>query len=237
MEEKEFDKVTAFDTLFTTNRIQMYKVLLAYLPPSFQKTLAVYIKLSELYYTLTFFNRHPRASLCGSVFSARQDFSYGDSEGFSRLFDDISPYLSPEEQNHFTKIKNMMQSMKNMQEMMEMMEMMKSLFPEGTGNVPENFTGNFNGDSMGDFMGNFAGCSAESPTECSAESPSFVNNNFLSVLSALSGMGGMPNMPDINFDPSMLAQAMQMMNPTADSAAESATGSTADDGTISEKIN
>lgn len=186
MEEKEFDKVTAFDTLFTTNHIQMYKVLLAYLPPSFQKTLAVYIKLSELYYTLAFFNRHPRASLCGSSFSPRQDFSYTDSEGFSRLFDDISPYLSPGEQNRFAQIKNMMQSMKNMQEMMEMMEMMKSLFPEG----------------MGTFTGD-----------------------------------GMPNMPDMNFDPSMLAQVMQMMNGVADSTTESATSPTADDEIISENIN
>lgn len=186
MEEKEFDKVTAFDTLFTTNHIQMYKVLLAYLPPSFQKTLAVYIKLSELYYTLTFFNRHPRASLCGSSFSPRQDFSYTDSEGFSRLFDDISPYLSPGEQNRFAQIKNMMQSMKNIQEMMEMMEMMKSLFPEG----------------MGTFTGD-----------------------------------GMPNMPDMNFDPSILAQAMQMMNGVADSTTESATSPTADDEIISENIN
>lgn len=205
MEGKELDKVAAFDTLFTTNRIQMYKVLLSYMPPSFQKTLAIYIKFSELHYTLSFFNRHPHASLCSSSHTGGQGFSYADSEGFSHLFDDLSPYLSQGEQNRFAQMKNMMQSMKNMQEMMEMMEMMKSLFPEGM----ENFAG----DSMGNFMGDFSGCSSENSTEYSAEPPSPINNNFLSMLSALSGMGGMPNMPGMDFDPSMLSQAMQMMNP------------------------
>ncbi|MCM1186662.1 MAG: hypothetical protein NC251_09055 [Lachnoclostridium sp.] len=174
MEEKELDKVTAFDTLFTTNRIRMYKVLLSYLPPSFQRNLAVYIKLSELHYTLSFFNRHPRANLCGSPYGppfgsfpangqrssspiTGQGFSFMDNEGFSRLFDDISPYLSQREQNRLAQMKNIMQSMKNMQEMMEMMEIMKSLFPEDTGNF----------DNM-------------------------------------------------NFDPSMLTQIMQMMNSTFD---------------------
>ncbi|MCM1325629.1 MAG: hypothetical protein NC094_00830 [Bacteroidales bacterium] len=183
MEEKELDKVAAFDTLFTTNRIQMYKVLLSYLPPSFQRNLAVYIKLSELHYTLSFFNRHPRASLCSPALGAfspngqrssfpimGQGFSFTDNERFSRLFDDISPYLSQREQNRLAQMKNMMQSMKNMQEMMEMMEMMKSLFPEG--------------------------------------------------------MGTSDNM---NFDPSMLTQIMQMMNfvpePAADFSADSAAGS------------
>lgn len=140
MEGKELDKVTAFDTLFTTNRIQMYKVLLSYLPPSFQKTLAVYIKLSELQYTLSFFNRHPRANLCSSSLPVGQGAACSDSEGLSNLFDDLSPYLSQGEQNRFAQMKNMMQSMRNMQEMMEMMEMMKSMFPDGMGS--------FTGDSM-----------------------------------------------------------------------------------------
>ena len=38
------DKIQAFDALFTTNHIQMYKILLPYLEASLQKQLAVYIK-------------------------------------------------------------------------------------------------------------------------------------------------------------------------------------------------
>lgn len=175
MEGKELDKVTAFDTLFTTNRIQMYKVLLSYIPISYQRTLAVYIKLAELNYTLSFLKRHPHAHLCASasVSAAQQTSVHTDNESFSQLIDDVSPYLSPEERGRFSQMKNMMQSMKNLQEMMEMMEMMKSLFPEGMGG-----------------------------SEDGGGSP--INSDFLSVLSGMSGM---------DFDPSMLSQMMQMMNP------------------------
>ncbi len=50
------DKIQAFDALFTTNHIQMYKILLPYLEASLQKQLAVYIKYMEFQYTLTYFS-------------------------------------------------------------------------------------------------------------------------------------------------------------------------------------
>lgn len=186
MEEKELDKVTAFDTLFTTNHIQMCKVLLSYLPISYQSTLAVYIKLAELNYTLSFLKHHPHAHLSAvsSVRAAQQtpDYSNNNDEtkNFSMLIDDISPYLSYAERNRFLQIKNMMQNMKNLQEMMEMVEMMKSLFPDGIG-----------------------GSEADDGTSGNNPNGSPINSDFLSVLSGMSGM---------DFDPSVLAQAMQMMS-------------------------
>lgn len=120
-EERESDKITAFDALFTTNHLRKCKALLSYLPPSLQKTLAVYIKFSELQYTLAFFRARP----------AKHAFFHADSSGFSQMMDDISPYLSPREQSQCAQIRQMMQNMEQMQEMMEMMEMVKSLFPEG----------------------------------------------------------------------------------------------------------
>ncbi len=124
-DEKASDKVTAFDALFTTSHIQKCKVLLSYLPPYLQKTLAVYIKFSELRYTLSFFQTRP----------AQYAFFHADGSGFSQMMDDISPYLSPHEQSQFSHMQQMMQSMKHMQEMMEMIEMVKSLFPEGIPSV------------------------------------------------------------------------------------------------------
>ena len=41
MEENELGSITAFDSLFTTNRIQMMKVLLPYLKPEQQGALAL----------------------------------------------------------------------------------------------------------------------------------------------------------------------------------------------------
>ncbi|MBO4981170.1 MAG: hypothetical protein J6C84_04660 [Lachnospiraceae bacterium] len=128
MVEKDTDKVTAFDTLFTTNRIQMYKILLSYLPASFQKTMAVYIKFSELIYTISFFRDHPKAMLAGPCTGAPDDT--GD---FSRLCEELVPYLTPREQEHMRQMKATLQNFKNMQDMMEMMHIIKEMFPEGEG--------------------------------------------------------------------------------------------------------
>ena len=58
MEEQSAKTVTAFDSLFTSNKIQMLKILLPRLIPEQQGGFAVYIKLLELQYTLTFLRRY-----------------------------------------------------------------------------------------------------------------------------------------------------------------------------------
>lgn len=125
MDEKETsNKVIAFDTLFTTNRIQILKVLMTYMDASAQKQIAIYIKLSELQYTMDFFNKHPEASI-----SSCQDASDLDA---GKLCDEILPLCNLEERNRILQMKNMYQSFQQMQEMMEMMQMMKDMFPEGS---------------------------------------------------------------------------------------------------------
>ena len=57
MDDKRIDKAAAFDTLFTSNRIQILKILAYYMDPRLLKGLAVYIKMSELQYTLTPFSQ------------------------------------------------------------------------------------------------------------------------------------------------------------------------------------
>lgn len=123
MTDKEQDKVVAFDTLFTTNHIQMLKVLLAYVEPSQQKTIAVYIKFMELQYTISFSKTHPNASLP----------NYPKEKNFdaSKLCDELLPLCGHAQQDQLKQMKNMYQSFENMQEMMQMVEMMKDLFPEG----------------------------------------------------------------------------------------------------------
>ena len=124
MGENNTDKILAFDTLFTTNTIQMLKVLITYLPPSTLKSFAVYIKLMELQYTLSFFQNHPDASLCG--------LPHENASDTGKLFEEIIPFCDSSQKEKFIQIKNMMQTFENMQEMMQMMQMMKDLFPEGT---------------------------------------------------------------------------------------------------------
>ncbi len=123
MKEREKDKIMAFDTLFTTNTIQMYKILLSYMQPSLQKKFAVYIKLMELQYTISFFQNHPHALL--------KSISCEEKMNTSRLFDELLPFCDNSQREKMKQFKSMMQNFENMQEMMETIQMMKELFPEG----------------------------------------------------------------------------------------------------------
>lgn len=123
MEEKELQKVIAFDTLFTTNQIQMMKILLTYLPPASQKSLAIYIKFMELQYTMTFFQKYPNAAIQGLPREEKLDTL--------KICDEILPLCSPNEQEKITQIRSMLQNFGQMQEMMQMVQMMQEMFPDG----------------------------------------------------------------------------------------------------------
>ena len=66
MEEQGSKAVSTFDNIFTNNRIQMLKILLPWLAPGQQGGFAVYIKLLELQYAMTFLHRHPAERLFGN---------------------------------------------------------------------------------------------------------------------------------------------------------------------------
>lgn len=140
MAENGQEKVAAFDTLFTTNYIQMLKILLTYMEPSQQKSIAVYIKFMELQYTISFFNTHPASAL--------PEFSHEDSFNAIKLCDELSPLCSHTQQESLKRMKDMYQNFTNMQEMMQMMQMMKEMFPQGTGEDGEG-----NSDFLSGLMG------------------------------------------------------------------------------------
>lgn len=143
MAENGQEKIVAFDTLFTNNQIQMLKILLTYMKPSQQKSMAVYIKFMELQYTISFFKIHPSSSLPNS--------HNEENLNASRLCDEILPLCSPSEQEKIGNLKKMMQNFENMQEMMQMVQMMKDLFPEGEtpfGKDPSDFFSGMSGMDM-----------------------------------------------------------------------------------------
>ena len=121
MEENELGSITAFDSLFTTNRIQMMKVLLPYLKPEQQGALAVCIKVMELNYTFSFFKNHPHAL----------PLRLPQKSDTTKVWDEILPFCGPEERSKVENMRNMMQSKNQMKEMMETMQMMQEMFPEG----------------------------------------------------------------------------------------------------------
>ena len=61
MEKLEPDSIQAFDALYTTNQIQVLKLLLPFCSPQTQRSLAVLIRLLELNYTIGFVRSHPEA--------------------------------------------------------------------------------------------------------------------------------------------------------------------------------
>lgn len=133
MEEQNIRTIAAFDSLFTTNRIQMLKILLPRLAPKQQSAFAVYIKLLELQYTLSFLRNHPGMALMGNGRQLSADFFQGDNTETLSLLEEMLPFSGPEERARIENIKNMIASFKKMQEMMEMIQMLQELFPEGMG--------------------------------------------------------------------------------------------------------
>lgn len=118
--EKDSDSVLAFDTLFTTNSIQILKILLPCLSSRMQPFLAVFIKYLELQYTMQYFKTHP-----GSYGGRQME---NTSMDFSTIFPKIQGYLSPAERSRIEQLMNMMQTFEKAQEMKPMFDMMSSLF-------------------------------------------------------------------------------------------------------------
>ncbi|MBS6396542.1 MAG: hypothetical protein KH452_05270 [Clostridiales bacterium] len=51
--------MTPFDEAFLPKELQILKVFLPFLPANLQKMMAIYIKWTELNYTIEYFNRNP----------------------------------------------------------------------------------------------------------------------------------------------------------------------------------
>ena len=140
MEKKEQDKITAFDTLFTTNHIQMLKIVMPYLDASMRRQMAVYIKYLELQYTLSYYSSHS-AALCGCSINP-MDSGRKEDFNFNKICSEILPYCTAEEKQKLEQFAGMFRSMEMYREMTQTFEMMKDFAP-GTGG---------NDDSMMDML-------------------------------------------------------------------------------------
>lgn len=137
MEEKGAGLIAASDSLYTTNRIQMLKVLLTRLPTPSQGGFAIYIKFLELQYAISLLRQHPTTRFADARPLSADLFS-GDTADTVELLDELLPFSGPAERTRIENMKNMLQSMGRIKEMMEMMEMMKEMFPEGFGGDADN---------------------------------------------------------------------------------------------------
>ena len=127
MERNEHDKIIAFDTLFTTNHIQMLKIVMPYLDLAVQKKMAVYIKYQELQYTLSYYNFHTGdlrgCSINPMTSDNKEDFN------ISKLCSELLPYCTAEEKQKVEQLAGMFRSIEMYREMSQTFEMMKDLMP------------------------------------------------------------------------------------------------------------
>ncbi len=130
MEPKCPDRVLAFDSLFTTNHIQMLKLLVGYMEPTLQGNLAVYIKFLELKHTMKLTKEHPFLCISPDSNCDPMNAQPDKTAKLSALLDDLLLFCAPSERTQLQNMKNMFQTMANMQEMMEMMELLKEMSPE-----------------------------------------------------------------------------------------------------------
>ncbi len=129
MTNHETDSITAFDTLYTTNHLQMLKILLPHLQEDMQPHIAVYIKLNEFLFALRFSKE------------VRNHTSLGCSKketDIQAIINEISPYLSGNEKNMLKQLADVKDNMEKFQQISQMMQMM-----DGMSDSPESMLQGF----------------------------------------------------------------------------------------------
>lgn len=108
MEKRPPLPMTPFDTQVTSSELQMMKLLLPYIPDSFQKFLAFFIKFSELQNTIRYFSLMERRCF-------KESFKKGTSSPID-ILEDLKPYIGKDADtiDSILSAMNMMNMMKNM---------------------------------------------------------------------------------------------------------------------------
>ena len=112
--------MTPFDEYTTNQSLQMTKLLIPFLPPQTQRSMAIYIKFLEL------------RNIFSSFRGMRQISSSPDD-----IFNSLKPYINSSDLESFDQMMNMMNMMSMMQEMQSMagedfdpMSMMAGMFAQ-----------------------------------------------------------------------------------------------------------
>ncbi len=132
MDKKSSSSITEFDALYTTNQMQILKILLPFLSPDMQRSMAIYIKFTELKLALE------QSNLSGFAPFAPKTFL----SNIEPIYEDIKPFLSPSERETLSKAKDAFKSFQDIKDTMEMFQMMQETMSE---------------DEMNEFMKNGMG--------------------------------------------------------------------------------
>lgn len=146
----EKDPILTFDTLFSFPQIQIMKIALPFLPCEYLHSMAIYIKLAELLYTVRMKDISFGNFYSGFHKEKKDDDEYED---IISLLDSISPYISGAEKDQFSRIKNLLNSMKQMKEMQPLLDMMMAMQGNSKGMNNESILKQFlNEDQMAMFQ-------------------------------------------------------------------------------------
>ena len=110
----EHDPIVAFDALYTSNQLQLLKIVLPYMHVKMQRFMTIYIKLKELMLALQFNQKDP---FYGS-------FPIQKEADISNLLKYLSPYLSDAERDIMNQFSYMQENMEQFKQMSQMMQMM-----------------------------------------------------------------------------------------------------------------
>ncbi len=136
-EHRDSDYVLAFDTLYTTNHIQMLKVILPRLPRERRNQFALFIKFMEFQYTISYCDKiKHQINICANE-------NDPDPKDLTSLIKELQYYCTDSEQKKFKEIADMMQAL----EMFQEMQKYKDLFGSAT-NSNENSDENENTAGM-----------------------------------------------------------------------------------------
>lgn len=137
------DNVLAFDTLFTTNQIQIMKVVLPYLDEALQKHTAILIKYMELQYTITYLSKH-KMSFSGRNMEKKE-------LDIENLFPKIQGFLSPSEKSRIEQMLNLIHTMQTVSQFQEMMQFMNA-FDSGEETASDAASDTDSGFDMSDIL-------------------------------------------------------------------------------------
>jgi len=115
-ETHEIDPVTAFDTLYTSNQMQMLKIVLPFMQENIQRFIVIYIKFSELMIALRF-----AKSIADGTLPVRKETD------ISSMLKYLSPYLSDSERDMMNQFSSMQENMEQFKQMSTMMQMMNDM--------------------------------------------------------------------------------------------------------------
>lgn len=127
MEQHENKAIITFDTLYTSNHIQILKVLLPYFDGNSRKNLAIMIKFMELRYTMEYFTRHTTLLDAASCDDPNGSVRQPD---IVEIFEQIKNFCTPSERAMFDQLANIKRSMEMYEEMMSMMQLFQQFAPE-----------------------------------------------------------------------------------------------------------